>query len=143
MFKNEDGSTASPWTAIQGRVWAVPNDEDGNSPSVKQFSPSSPAPYLDQIKGYASSSPPRPAFPPPTSASNRQSGLGGRDPRGEARLVKRAERRQVTSAGAWLEVGAAGPDGPRRDASLRTSARGSRRWRDAATPTRSAAPTRR
>ena len=57
---------------------------------------------------------------------------------GEARLVKRAERRQVSFGRAWLEVGRLAllvRDGvvPDSFSSLGT------RWRDAATPTRAAA----
>jgi hypothetical protein len=140
MFKNADGSTASPWSAIQGRVWAVPNDEDGNTPSVQQFSPASPAPYLDQIKGYAQLLAAEAGIPAaylgfqtdnPASADAIRAG--------EARLVKRAERRQAVFGRSWLEVARLAllvRDGSvPADFDTRISAR----WRDAATPTRSAA----
>jgi hypothetical protein len=140
MFKNADGSTASPWSAIQGRVWAVPNDEDGNTPSVQQFSPASPAPYLDQIKGYAQLLAAEAGIPAaylgfqtdnPASADAIRAG--------EARLVKRAERRQAVFGRSWLEVARLAL--LVRDGSVPTDfdTRISARWRDAATPTRSAA----
>lgn len=140
MFKNADGTTVSPWSAIQGRVWAVPNDEDGNAPSVQQFSPASPAPYLDQIKGYAQLLAAEAGIPAaylgfqtdnPASADAIRAG--------EARLVKRAERRQAIFGRAWLEV--ARLSLLVRDGSVPGDfdARISARWRDAATPTRSAA----
>ncbi len=140
MFKNPDGSTVSPWSAIQGRVWAVPNDEDGKAPSVQQFSPASPAPYLDQIKGYAQLLAAEAGIPSaylgfmtdnPASADAIRAG--------EARLVKRAERRQTVFSRSWAEVGRLvlltrdGEVPPDFDSSI------SSRWRDAATPTRSAA----
>ncbi len=140
MFRNADGTTASPWTAIQGRVWAVPNDEEGNTPSVQQFQPASPAPYLDQVKGYAQLLAAEAGIPAaylgfqtdnPASADAIRAG--------EARLVKRAERRQSVFGRSWSEVGRLAllvRDGRLPDD---FSARISNRWRDAATPTRSAA----
>jgi hypothetical protein len=140
MFKNADGSTASPWTAIQGRVWAVPNDDDGNTPSVEQFSPASPAPYLDQIKGYAQLLAAEAGIPGaylgfvtdnPASADAIRAG--------EARLVKRAERRQAVFGRSWLEVGRLAllvRDGA---VPVEFDDTVSARWRDASTPTRSAA----
>lgn len=140
MFKNSSGETVSPWSAIQGRVWAVPNDEDGKAPSVQQFSPSSPAPYLDQIKGYAQLLAAEAGIPAaylgfqtdnPASADAIRAG--------EARLVKRAERRQTVFSRSWAEVGRLVlmvRDGEVPDSYDSTI---SSRWRDAATPTRSAA----
>lgn len=139
-FENPDGSPASPWTAIMGRVWNVPpNDEGMPEPKVLQFDPSSPAPYIDQVKGYATLLAAEAGIPPtylgfetgnPASADAIRAG--------EARLVKRAERRQVAFGRAWLEVGRLAllvRDGsvPDEFSSLGT------RWRDAATPTRAAA----
>ena len=138
MFTDASGATVSQWTAIQGRVWAVPNDEDGNTPSVQQFSPASPAPYLDQIKGYATLLAAEAGIPAaylgfqtdnPASADAIRAG--------EARLVKRAERRQTVFGRSWLEVGALAllvRDGgvPNEFATV------TNRWRDAATPTRAA-----
>ena len=140
MFKNADGSTASPWSAIQGRVWAVPNDEEGNTPKVEQFSPASPAPYLDQIKGYAQLLAAEAGIPAaylgfqtdnPASADAIRAG--------EARLVKRAERRQSVFGRSWLEV--ARLSLLVRDGSVPDNFDSlvSARWRDASTPTRSAA----
>jgi hypothetical protein len=121
-------------------VWAVPNDEEGNKPSVEQFNPASPAPYLDQIKGYAQLLAAEAGIPAaylgfqtdnPASADAIRAG--------EARLVKRAERRQAVFGRAWLEVGRLAL--LVRDGSVPAEFddRISARWRDAATPTRSAA----
>lgn len=140
MFRNADGTTVSPWSAIQGRVWAVPNDDDGNAPSVQQFSPASPAPYLDQVKGYAQLLAAEAGIPAaylgfqtdnPASADAIRAG--------EARLVKRAERRQSVFGRGWLEVARLAL--LVRDGSVPAEfdSRISARWRDAATPTRSAA----
>lgn len=139
-FEDENGNPVSPWTSIMGRVWNVPpNDEGLPEPKVLQFDPSSPAPYIDQVKGYATLLAAEAGIPPtylgfetgnPASADAIRAG--------EARLVKRAERRQVAFGRAWLEVGRLAllvRDGavPDSFSSLGT------RWRDAATPTRAAA----
>jgi len=138
MFTDASGATVSQWTAIQGRVWAVPNDENGNTPSVQQFSPASPAPYLDQIRGYATLLAAEAGIPAaylgfqtdnPASADAIRAG--------EARLVKRAERRQTIFGRSWLEVGALSllvRDGAVPDSFASVT----NRWRDAATPTRAA-----
>lgn len=141
MFQDANGNPVSPWTSIQGRIWNVPpNDVGEPEPKVMQFDPASPAPYIDQVKGYATLLAAEAGIPPaylgfqtdnPASADAIRAG--------EARLVKRAERRQVAFSRSWLEVGRLSllvrdgvvPDGF--DMSVST------RWRDAATPTRAAA----
>lgn len=139
-FEDESGNPVSPWTSIMGRVWNVPpNAPDEPEPKVLQFDPSSPAPYIDQVRGYATLLAAEAGIPPtylgfesgnPASADAIRAG--------EARLVKRAERRQVSFGRAWTEVGRLAllvRDGMVPD----TFSSVSTRWRDAATPTRSAA----
>ena len=137
-FKTAGGSALNPWQAIMGRIWALPRDENGDIPQVQQMSPSSPAPYLDQVRGYATLLAAEAGIPPqylgfqtdnPASADAIRAG--------EARLVKRAERRQVTFGRSWLEVGRLAlliRDGVVPDEFSQVSTR----WRDAATPTRAA-----
>jgi hypothetical protein len=141
MFEDEQGNPISPWSSIMGRVWNIPsNGEDGPAPDVKQFSPASPAPYIDQVKGYATLLAAEAGIPPaylgfqtdnPASADAIRAG--------EARLVKRAERRQASFGRSWLEVGRLallvrdGEVPPEYDSSMAT------KWRDPATPTRAAA----
>jgi hypothetical protein len=141
MFVDESGAPVSQWTSIQGRLWMVPPNDDGMpEPKVVQFDPASPAPYIDQVKGYATLLAAEAGIPAaylgfqtdnPASADAIRAG--------EARLVKRAERRQTVFGRSWTEVGrlallvrdGAVPDGF--DGSV------SNRWRDASTPTRAAA----
>ena len=141
MFQDESGNPISAWSSIMGRVWNIPaNDEGLPAPDVKQFAPASPAPYIDQVKGYATLLAAEAGIPPaylgfqtdnPASADAIRAG--------EARLVKRAERRQASFGRAWLEVGRLAllvrdgvvPD--EYDSSMST------KWRDPATPTRAAA----
>ena len=140
-FQDAAGNPVSQWTSIQGRIWAIPPAEDGGaSPDVKQFTPSSPQPYIEQVKVQSQLLAAEAGIPAsylgfttdnPASADAIRAG--------EARLVKRAERRQTTFSRSWMEVGRLAllmrdgqvPDNY--DASV------SCRWRDAATPTRAAA----
>lgn len=138
-FVGTDGTVRTGWETVMGRVWAVPRDDNGELPQVGQFTPSSPAPYLEQVKGLAQLLAAEAAIPPsylgfqtdnPASADAIQ--------RSEARLVKRAERRQASFGRSWLEVGRLAllvRDGavPEEFSTI------SPKWRDAATPTRSAA----
>jgi len=138
-FAGADGSVKTGWEAVMGRMLAIPRNEDGELPTVGQFTPASPAPYLEQIKGLAQLIAAEAAIPPsylgfqtdnPASADAIQ--------RSEARLVKRAERRQATFGKSWLEVARLAllvRDGDVPDGFNGLSAK----WRDASTPTRSAA----
>lgn len=139
MFKRADGSPATGWETVSGRMLAIPKDEDGDTPQIGQFTAASPAPYLDQVKGLAQMVAAEGALPPgymgfehdnPTSADAIRAM--------EARLVKRAERRQAAFGRAWREVGALAllvRDGAIPDDYAKVSVK----WRDAATPTRAAA----
>jgi hypothetical protein len=141
MFEDESGNAVSPWTSIMGRVWNIPPNEDASlpQPDVKQFSPASPAPYLDQIQGYAKRVASEAGIPTTyfgVETANPASADAIRA--AESRLVKRAERRQASFGRAWLEVGRLAlmvRDGglpEDYDTSVST------KWRDAATPTRAA-----
>lgn len=146
MFQDANGDPVSAWTALQGRFQFIPppDPDDWDSampaPDIKQFAAASPAPYMDQIKGYAVLLSAEAGIPTaylgfPTDSASSADAIRA----GEARLVKRAERRQATFGRAWREVArlallirdGAIPDGF--DMSV------SAKWRDAATPTRAAA----
>lgn len=141
MFEDESGNRVSPWTSIQGRVWNIPPNGEGDpEPDVKQFNPASPAPYIDQVKGYAQLLAAEAGIPAaylgfatdnPSSADAIRAG--------EARLVKRAERRQTVFGRSWLEVARLAL--LVRDGAVPESfdVAVSAKWRDAATPTRAAA----
>lgn len=141
MFEDASGNPVSPWTAIMGRIWNIPPNDDGMpAPDVKQFSPASPAPYIDQVKGYATLLAAEAGIPPAYLGFHTDNPASADAIRaGEARLVKRAERRQLSFSRAWLEVGRLSllvRDGAIPD---KFALSVSTRWRDAATPTRAAA----
>lgn len=140
MFEDESGNPLDAWSSIMGRVWNIPPNEEGMAePKVQQFAPASPAPYLDQVQGYAQRVASEAGIPStyfgihtanPASADAIRAA--------ESRLVKRAERRQGSFGRAWTEVGRLSllvRDGRVPDA-FDTSV--STKWRDAATPTRAA-----
>lgn len=135
----KSGQPVAPWRVLAGHVIAVDVDERGNVPQIDQLTTSSPTPFLEQLNGLAASLAAHAGMPAsylglatqlPSSADAIRAG--------EARLVKRAERRQRTFGRAWLEVArlallfrdGAVPDG--------FGARVRPVWRDAATPTRAA-----
>ncbi len=140
IFQDQDGNPLNPWSMIQGRMMGVPYNEDENvMPQIGQFSANSPAPYFDQIRAYAQLIAAETAIPasylgfqtdnPASADAIRQM---------EARLVKRAERRQKQFGRTWSEVAKLAllvRDGsiPAEAADLRPI------WRDASTPTRAAA----
>jgi hypothetical protein len=138
-FVGADGTARTGWETIMGRVWAIDRDEDGNLPEVGQFTAASPAPYLDQVRGLGQLVAAEAGIPPaylgfqtdnPASADAIQ--------RSEARLVKRAERRQASFGKSWLDVGRLAllmRDGSVPDDYASVAAK----WRDAATPTNAAA----
>lgn len=138
-FQRPDGSKISQWETIMGRVWALERDEDGDLPTVGQFPQSQPGPYLDQVKGLAQLFAAECGIPASYLGFYTQNPSSADAIRaGEARLVKRAERRQVAFGHAWLEVARLAlliRDGAVPD-DLSSMIRIN--WRDAATPTRAA-----
>jgi hypothetical protein len=138
-FQASDG--ISGWDAVQGRMLAVPasDDPDDPKPEIGQFAPAPPTPYLEMIRGIASLVSSEGAIPvnylgfatdnPPSADAIRAL---------EARLIKKAERRQATLGRGWREVAALSlllRDGAVPDDFYTVTAK----WRDPATPTRAAA----
>jgi hypothetical protein len=140
IFLDSDGNKINPWSVIQGRVLGVPyNEDDSVMPQVGQFSANSPTPYFDQIRAYAQLIAAETAIPasylgfqtdnPASADAIRQM---------EARLVKRAERRQRQFGRTWTEVARLAL--LVRDGELPSDIMNLRPiWRDPSTPTRAAA----
>jgi len=142
MFQKADGGTITGWEAISGRMLVAPYDEDNPeaTPSVGQFAQSQPGPYLEQVRGLAQMFAAECAIPPTyLGFASDQAASADAIRAMETRLVKRAERRQLVFGKAWLEVArlimlmreGSVPKGFETEVAVR--------WRDAATPTRSAA----
>lgn len=55
IFKNADGTQKAVWQVMLGRIKAIPDDDDAETPraDVKQFQASSPQPHIDQLKQQA------------------------------------------------------------------------------------------
>lgn len=139
MFMDADGQPIPGWQTIMGSVLALPPNEEGDSPTVGQFAAASPAPYLEQMRGLSQMVAAEAAIPAPYLGfvtDNPSSADAIRQ--AEARLIKRAEKRQLTFGRGWNEVGQLSllvRDGEI-PADYNTV---NVKWGDAATPTRAAA----
>lgn len=138
-FVDAQGNPTSAWRTLAGHAIAIPPDEDGNTPEISQLSVSSPQPFLDQARGWAQLLAAEVGVPSsylgfvtdnPASADAIRAG--------EARLVKRVERRQTAFGRAWLEVARMAVVVRDGEAPSDFWSRVANRWRDAATPTRAA-----
>lgn len=136
-FVGPDGTPRTAWESYIGKVLALTANEHGDLPSVGSFSASSPQPFLAQLDGLAklvaAESGMAPAYlgittDNPSSADAIRAG--------DVRLQKRAERRQRAfgaAEGRILRKAIHVRDGEDPGVTPRPV------WRDAATPTRSAA----
>jgi hypothetical protein len=139
LFTDSDGNPLNPWSVYQGRLLGIPANQDGQMPQVGQFNANSTQPYFEQVRALAQMLAAETAIPPSYlgfQTDNPSSADAIRQM--EARLVKRAERRQKQFGRAWMEVARVAllvRDGeiPEGLQSVRPN------WRDAATPTRAAA----
>lgn len=54
-FKNADGTMKTTWQAILGRIWAITDDDDQETPraEVKEFTQASQQPHVDQLRAWA------------------------------------------------------------------------------------------
>jgi hypothetical protein len=139
LFMDSDGKPLDAWSVYQGRILGVPANQDGQIPQVGQFNANDTRPYFEQIRAYAQLLAAETAIPasylgfqtdnPSSADAIRQM---------EARLVKRAERRQRQFGRTWTEVAKLAL--MVRDGSVPAEASEIRPiWRDASTPTRAAA----
>ncbi|MEV4739800.1 phage portal protein [Streptomyces sp. NPDC049555] len=131
-FQGPDGAQRSAWETYIGRYLALERDEDGNTPEVGQFPAYDPAVYGRIVDTYARLMAGVTALPAhmlgyttdnPASAEAIRSS--------EARLIKKAERRQRTFSAPWSQA---------MSLALRLSGAGQVpavevQWRDPSTPT--------
>lgn len=135
-FVGPDGRPLNPWQILTGRVWSTGEvGDDEREPKLGEFDPQPPGPFLDQIEGLAQLAAAEAGLP------SHYFGLRGDQATSadairamEARLVKRAERRQKSFGRSWSQVSRlvrAGRDGER-VADVEASRT---RWGNPATPT--------
>ncbi|GFE20025.1 phage portal protein [Streptomyces nigrescens] len=134
-FQDAEGNAKSAWETYIGRVLALERDEDGNVPTVGQFSAHDPSGQTKIIDLYARIMASQFGLPPhmlgyttdnPASADAIRST--------EAKLVKRAERRSRRFGAAWqqaMRLALWVRDGEPPDKSRRIECV----WRNPATPT--------
>lgn len=138
-FVDKDGRPTEGWKVLAGHALAIDKDDEGDVPTISQLQVGSPQPFLDQLRGWAQMVSTEAGLPVnylgfvsdnPASADAIRAM--------EARLVKRAERRQTNFGRAWLEVARMAL--LLRDGSVPTDFASviGNRWRDPSTPTRAA-----
>jgi hypothetical protein len=144
-FTDADGKPVPAWKIATGAIWAIPRADDDTGilgeqaqPKVGQFTAAALDNFHNSIKQLAVLASSLYGLPPHYmgySSENPASADAIRS--SEARLVKRAERRQRTFGGAWeraMRIALAVMDRDPSEANgLETV------WRDAATPTKAAA----
>lgn len=142
QFTKKDGSKATDWDAVMGHMLALPrpfdeeSEEYGDLPKVGQFTPASPAPYLEQIRGYSMLFAAEVGFPAsylgyatdnPASADAIRAG--------ETRLIMRSLKRQGGFTPGWRETGYNALLWRDRKVDRAEFAKVSVKWRNPATPT--------
>lgn len=135
-FVSPDGAQMSPWQIVVGRMWATGTvGEDERAPELGEFKPQPAGPFLEQIEGLAQLAASEAGLP------GHYFGLRGDQATSadairamEARLVKRAERRQKSFGRAWGDVGRLVSAATRGTTFADASPVGVR-WGDPATPT--------
>lgn len=135
-FVGPDGRPLNPWQILTGRVWSTGEvGDDEREPKLGEFDPQPPGPFLDQIEGLAQLAAAEAGLP------SHYFGLRGDQATSadairamEARLVKRAERRQKSFGRSWSQVSRLVRAG--RDRERVADVEASRtRWGNPATPT--------
>ena len=101
-----DGVPVNPWQILTGRIWTTGELSEGDvAPTLGEFRPQPAGPFLEQIEGLAQLAAAEAGLP------GHYFGLRGDQVTSadairamEARLVKRAERRQKSFGRSWSEV---------------------------------------
>ena len=104
-FQDADGNAKSAWETYLGRVLALERDEDGQLPSVGQFTSYDPTAYtkiLGEIRQEFAACTRLPAYMLGETTQNPASADAIRS--AENGLVRRAQRRQKTFSGGWESV---------------------------------------
>ncbi len=107
-LEDSDGNPINALKAITGNIWDIPlNDDTGTPmmPQLEQLNANSPAPFIEQIKLYAQ------LLSQATGVPSNYLGFQTDNPTSadalkamEIRLIKAAERKQISFARGWMEV---------------------------------------
>jgi hypothetical protein len=107
-LEDSDGNPINALKAITGTIWDIPlNDDTGTPlmPQLQQLNANSPAPFIEQIKLYAQ------LLSQATGVPSNYLGFQTDNPTSadalkamEIRLIKAAERKQVSFSRGWMEV---------------------------------------
>ncbi|MBM4592346.1 phage portal protein [Prescottella equi] len=140
-FTDASGTPVPGWQTVMGRLLGLDRDEEtGDLPQVGQFPQSQPGPYLEQVRGLAQLLAAEVAIPATyLGFSTDQAASADAIRAMESRLIKRSERRQMVFGRAWLEVARLCLLVRDRQIPADFDDVVSVKWRDPATPTRSAA----
>lgn len=139
-FVDKDGNPLTAWQAYVGRVWAMERDEDGNIPTVGQFPSGDPTAYFTGLRGLGS------LFAAEAGLAVSYLGIPTDQPAsadairaGDARLLKRAERRHTHFGAGHHELGEQAYMVRHNSETVPDEFRGvDESWSDPATPTRAA-----
>lgn len=104
-FVNQDGTPTDAWETYIGRMLALERDEDGQVPTVGTFAAANPQPFLEIVQALARLVSAKTGLPPHLLgfvADNPASAEGIRS--AEARLDKRARRKQRCFEGSWRDL---------------------------------------
>lgn len=135
-FVGPDGRRMSQWQIVAGRMWATGAvAEDEKTPDLGEFRPHPAGPFLEQIEGLAQLAAAEAGLPSHYFGLRGEQAASADSIRAmEARLVKRAERRQKSFGRAWGVVGRLALAALGESAFSEVGAV-STRWGDPATPT--------
>ena len=101
-FVGADGTAKSPWETYLGRYLALTRDEEGNVPTVGQFTAHDPSAYtkiLDSLTEQMATASDLPPYRLGKTTANPASADAIRS--AETGLIKKAERRQTAFSGGW------------------------------------------
>lgn len=107
-LEDSDGNPINALKAITGNIWDIPLNDDTGAPmmpQLEQLNANSPAPFIEQIKLYAQ------LLSQATGVPSNYLGFQTDNPTSadalkamEIRLIKAAERKQISFARGWMEV---------------------------------------
>jgi len=105
-FQKPDGTAVSAWDTYLHKVWMLERDEDGNLPTVGEFSASDPSVHTKLMDEYAQIMSGNMGVPPHFLGIYTQGNPASADAirAGYQELTSRAERKQTTFSDDWEET---------------------------------------